>query len=91
MPEQKATVATGGIVQQPVNVQYKKLTDPRERAVIVAHLIRIGQRPPVGVEVGFSRQMKQGFIDEVVAPGGEIDALKAVPLTEKIWCCLNGG
>lgn len=86
MPDLKATVTTGRIIQRPDNLVYTEITDQGERAAIVAHMIRIGSRPQVGVEVGFSRQMKQGEVDDVVSASGEIDFEKATPVEEKIWC-----
>lgn len=80
-----AHVVTGGIIAVPTDVQYKEMEDADTRAVAVAHLIRIGQRPPVGVEFGFSAQVKSGDASEVVSASGQIDHTKARAVSEKVW------
>lgn len=82
----KAQLVTGGVVQPPRGVEYIEVEDELARASIVAHLIRIGQRPHCGALVGFSSQIRQGDADDVMSAAGAIDPFKCEPISEKIWC-----
>lgn len=70
--------ATGALIQQPEGLTYQEMKDPLERAMMVAHLIRIGQRPSVGQEVGFSVRPSEAELDD-------FDVSKMTPVGEKVW------
>lgn len=82
----KNYATVGDLGSAPRNHRYIEVTDIAVRAAVVAHLIRIGNRPSVGMGIGFSRQLRQGDEEEAISASGEIDLSKCVPVTEKIWC-----
>lgn len=81
----KAQLITGGVVQIPTNVDYVEVDDQTTRASIIAHLIRIGERPPLGRVIGFSQQIREGEVADVVSASGAIDHTKAPAITPKVW------
>lgn len=81
-----AEITTGDMGAIPDDIQYTEVTDPDLRASVVAHVVRLGKRPPVGTCIGFSRQLKEGYEDEAVSPSGDIDITKTTSVGEKMWC-----
>jgi hypothetical protein len=61
--------------------QYYDIDDVEIRAGVVAHLIRLGKRPPLGQTVGFAAQTK------VVQSEADIgNPSKVISEGERIWC-----
>ncbi len=84
----KATLTTGAVRQAPFDIRYEEETDLENRALVVAHFIRLGKRPAVGAEIGFSKRLQE--VDETaVAENGDIDLSLATPVTDKIWCLIT--
>lgn len=66
----------------PQGVVYTEVSEPEIRASVLAHAIRLGQLPPVGHWIGFSRQLKEVEADDPAV----IDIKAASAIGDKIWC-----
>lgn len=80
-----ANMTTGDIATVPTNIRYTEVTDPDLRAAIVAHAVRLGKRPAVGTEIGFSQEIRQGDAEEAISATGEINVTRTKPISEKVW------
>lgn len=82
----KANLTSGDLTSRVTDIKYTEVTDPDLRAAVVAHAIRLGKRPPVGIEIGFSQEIREGDAEEAISVSGEVDIAKTRPISEKIWC-----
>lgn len=85
----KVDMTTGDAASRGEDRRYTEVADLTIRASVIAHAIRLGKRLPVGVEISFSQEIREGFADEALSPTGEIDVTKTKPITEKRWLRFN--
>jgi hypothetical protein len=65
-------------------MEYTIIGDPKTRAAVIAHLVRLGKVPPVGTSIGFSMQLRH---HEIKDPSdiSKISGDDGVPVGEKVW------
>jgi len=79
----------------PDDVSYAIVDGPEwedVRAGCVAHAIRLGKRPPIGVSLGFAFQIKKHESETAEPDLSKIDLddpTVAVPVSEKVWCSFS--
>jgi hypothetical protein len=67
--------------------EYFETNDPKVRAGVVAHAIRIGKAPSIGEWLGFALQLKEAEAPNIATAVDHI--VQATNTSEKVWCCMT--